>query len=69
MNIATFLELKLKFGDNIYIVDEKGEGWVGVFQNGYDYRKNTFNFHNFSKGKAQTIEVSKLQRLDINQRA
>lgn len=69
MNLAVFLEFKLKFGDNIYIIDEKGEGWKGLYQNGYNPYKHTFTFHNFSKGKPQTVEVLKLQRLDINRRA
>lgn len=68
MSVATFFELNLKFGDTIFIIDEKGEGWPGIYQNGYDHGKHTFNFHNFSKGCPQKIEVLKIQRLDINQR-
>jgi hypothetical protein len=69
MHINDFLKLDLKTNDYIWIMNEKGEGFWGNYNGGYDATKQTFQFRNHSNGKTQTIEIMKLQRLELNQRA
>lgn len=57
-----FLKLELTFGEMIYLMIETGEGFTGTFQGGYT--GSTFLFNNFSNGKQQTIQLSKLQQLE-----
>jgi len=63
MNVHTFLSLELKYGDFIYIVTEKGEGFSGNYENDYNSSNETFKFSNFSNGKTEIIYVDKLQHL------
>lgn len=69
MNLNDFIKLNLKIGDFIWIIDEKGEGFRGNFNGSFDAAKHTFKFINHSNGQTQTIEINKLQRLDLNQRS
>jgi len=69
MNINIFLKLGLKLGDEIHIIDERGEGWTGIYHGLFIPLKETFNFHNYSNGKNSTIEVKKLQTITIRKRA
>lgn len=69
MHINDFIKLDLKIGDYIWIMNEKGEGFPGNYAGNFDPSKQTFQFRNHSNGKTQTIEINKLQRLDINQRS
>ena len=37
MSIYSFKELKLNYGEQIYIVNEKGEEITGTFEDDYNY--------------------------------
>ena len=69
MHITEFIKLELQFGDFIWILNEKGEGFPGNYAGNFIQANQTFQFNNHSNGKKQTIEIGKLQRLVINQRA
>lgn len=69
MHINDFIKLNLKVGAYIRIQDEKGEGFPGNYDGNFDTIKQTFQFRNHSNGKTQTIEINKLQRLDLIQKA
>ena len=66
MSPITFRELKLKQGEMIYLVNEKGEGYSGLYENGYDNSNETFRFSNYSNGQTETIQIEKLQFLKRN---
>jgi len=68
MNIFDFIKLDLKQGDYIWIMNEKGEGFHGNYDGNFNQSKQTFQFRNHSNGQIQTIEIDKLQRLQINHR-
>lgn len=68
MLLKNFLEIDLKIGDYIWIMNEKGEGFHGNYGGNYNPAIQTFQFRNHSNGKLQTIDIIKLQRLEINQR-
>ncbi|WP_445749559.1 hypothetical protein [Polaribacter sp.] len=61
MSCYSFKELKLKYGELIYIQNEKGEGITGVFENHYNSSQETFRFQNNSNGQNEIIEIEKLQ--------
>lgn len=61
--------MDLKLGDFIWILNEKGEGFPGNYAGDFSQAAQTFQFNNHSNGQKQTIEIGKLQRLVINQRA
>jgi hypothetical protein len=61
MSIYAFRELKLKYGELIYIVNEKGEGISGLYEDEYNPSNETFRFSNYSNGQTQIIEINKLQ--------
>lgn len=63
MNIFLFNQLKLKRGEMIYLINEKGEGFSGTYESDYDNSSNTFIFSNHSNGKMETIHIEKLQFL------
>lgn len=63
MNIYTFRELKLKCGEFIYLVNERGEGFSGVYEGEYDNANETFKFNNSSNGIIETIYIKNLQVL------
>lgn len=65
MPINDFTRLGLKIGDFIWIMNERGEGFPGNYDGNFDSTKNTFQFRNHSNGQTQTIEINKLQRLDL----
>ena len=69
MHITDFIKLDLKHGDYIWIMNEKGEGFWGNFDGSFDSSKQTFRFRNHSNGQTQTVEIAKLQRLELKQRA
>lgn len=69
MHINDFIKLDLKIGDYIWIMTEKGEGYPGNYNGNFDPSKQSFQFRNHSNGQTQTVEIKKLQSLDINQRA
>ena len=58
-----FIKLDLKFGELIYLVNEKGEGYTGIYENDYNSSNETFKFNNYSNGKIETIFIEKLQDL------
>ena len=68
MHLNDFIKLKLKVGDYIWIMNEKGVGFNGNYDGNFEPSKQTFQFRNHSNGQSQTIEITKLQRLDITQR-
>lgn len=58
MSEYNFRELELKYGELIYIVNEKGEGISGLYEDEY----------NNSNGKTETIEINKMhsiQRINL----
>lgn len=63
MNTYSYQKLNLKYGDLIYIVNEKGEGITGTFENNYNSNQETFNFQNFSNGQNEIVEIQKLQSI------
>ncbi len=69
MYILEFIKLNLQIGDFIWLMNEKGEGFTGNYAGSFNESNQTFQFNNHSNGKTQTIEIQKLQRLVINQRA
>jgi hypothetical protein len=66
MTISQFDELKLQYGDFIWIQNEKGEGFPGSYRGNFDRSKGIFSFWNNSKGSVQIVEIAKLQRLQRN---
>lgn len=69
MHINDFIKLDLKLGDYICIMNAKGEGFWGNYDGSFDNSKNTFSSRNHSNGKTETVEINRLQRLDLSQRA
>ncbi len=65
MNPFTFRELELKYGDSIFLIDEKGEGFSGMYEGEYDNSTETFKFNNSSKGITETIYIENLQHLEL----
>ncbi|WP_040252123.1 hypothetical protein [Psychroserpens mesophilus] len=63
MSLYVFNELKLKAGELIYIMNEKGEGISGIYENEYNSSNGTFRFSNHSNGQTEMIEIDKLQLL------
>lgn len=63
MSEYTFRELELKYGELIYIVNEKGEGISGLYENEYNNSNETFRFSNYSNGKTETIEINKMHSI------
>lgn len=66
MNINIFIQLNLKIGDYIWIMNEKGEGSHGNYNGNFDPLNQTFQFRNHSNGQTETIEISKLQSFQIH---
>ncbi|MBT2620366.1 hypothetical protein [Chryseobacterium sp. ISL-6] len=65
MNPFTFRELELKYGDFIFLIDEKGEGFSDMYEGEYDNSTETFKFNNSSKGITETIYIENLQHLEL----
>jgi len=63
MSPYTFRELKLEYGEMIYLINEKGEGYSGTYENDYNNSTETFRFSNYSNGKIETIRIESLQFL------
>ena len=63
MSLYVFNELKLKAGELIYIMNEKGEGISGIYENEFNSSNGTFRFSNHSNGQTEIIEIDKLQLL------
>jgi predicted ribosome quality control (RQC) complex YloA/Tae2 family protein len=63
MSEYTFRELELKYGELIYIVNEKGEGISGLYEDEYNNSNETFRFSNYSNGKTETIEINKMHSI------
>ncbi len=61
MSAYQLRELNLKPGEMIYIVNEKGEGISGVYENNYCSSNETFKFSNHSNGKTEIINANNLQ--------
>jgi len=68
MFINDFLDFKLKLNDYIWIMDEKGEGFQGNYNDNFNPKERTFQFRNHSNGKTQVVQIDKLQRIVINSR-
>lgn len=63
MNSYKFKELKLNYGEIMYIVNENGEGITGIFEDEYDSSKETFRFQNHSNGQNEILKIDKLQEI------
>jgi hypothetical protein len=63
MNQSYFFENKFSIDELIWIMNEKGEGFSGLFK-GYTNNNFDFLFLNYSNGKLQTIRIEKLQRAE-----
>lgn len=63
MNPYTFTELQLTNGELIYLINEKGKGFSGIYEGEYDNTNETFKFSNSSNGITETIYIQKLQLL------
>lgn len=63
MHFLHFEELKLMVGDQIFFINERGEGLLGRYEGGYEHGKDTFSFHNFGNGRTEIIYLSKIQHL------
>lgn len=63
MNPYTFRELELTDGEFIYLINERGEGFSGVYEGEYDNANETFKFYNSSNGITETIYIEMLQLL------
>jgi hypothetical protein len=64
MHISNFIKLELKFGDYIWLMDEKGSGFFGNYNGNFESSQQTFEFSNHSTGQIETIDIEKLQRLE-----
>ncbi len=58
-----FIKLNLRQGELIYLMNEKGEGIYGTYENEYDSSNDTFKFSNHSNGQIQIIYINQLQDL------
>lgn len=58
-----FLNLDLKQGELIQIMNEKGEVFIGIFENEYNSSNETFRFSNFSNGQTEIVYIDRLQDL------
>ena len=58
-----FLKLNLKQGELIYLMNKKGEGFTGVYENEYNSSNETFRFSNYSNGQTETVYIERLQDL------
>lgn len=63
MNIFTFQQLDFEIGEQIWILNEKGEGFSGEFK-GVNNQSNEFIFLNYSNGKTENISIEKMQRIE-----
>lgn len=67
MNSQKFLTLNLKYGDQIYLVNDKGERFNGTYEDEYNSSNNSFKFLNFSNGQIEMIYLDNLHDLDRSQ--
>ncbi len=58
-----FITLNLKQGELIYLMNDKGEYFTGIYENEYNSSLETFRFSNHSNGQTETIYIDKLQDL------
>jgi len=58
-----FEDLKLATDEYIWLMNESGEGFFGLFKGNYHEKNQTFNFLNHSNGKVELINIASLQRL------
>lgn len=58
-----FVKLNLKQGEFIFLINEKGEGYSGTYENEYNSSNETFRFSNHSNGQTETINIERLQDL------
>lgn len=58
-----FIKLNLSQGELIYLMNEKGEGFTGTYENEYNSSNETFRFSNYSNGQIETIYIDRLQDL------
>lgn len=64
MQLIEFEKLNLKYGDYIWIMNERGEGFYGYFEDHSNPGMTVFKFKNHSNGKLESIHISRLQRLE-----
>ena len=64
ITLFDFEKLNLKYGDYIWLMNKKGEGYFGFFYNDFNLSKKTFKFRNHSNGKDEIILIESLQRLE-----
>lgn len=69
MHLNDFLKLNLKLSDYIWIQNEKGNGFNGNYAGYFDLNEQTFRFRNHSTGATDLVEIKKLQRIIIHERA
>lgn len=58
-----FIKLNLKQGELISLMNEKGEVFIGIYENDYNSSNETFRFSNYSNGQTETIYIERLQDL------
>ncbi|WP_340156176.1 hypothetical protein [uncultured Winogradskyella sp.] len=57
--LQKYKELKIKVGDYIYFVNEKGEGIDGNFE--AELSNDSFRFFNNTTGRSEIVNISILQ--------
>jgi hypothetical protein len=63
MDKYNFLKLEIIIDELIWIQDEKGEGFSGLFKE-HDSIIKEFSFLNYSNGKIEKREIEKMQRIE-----
>ena len=59
--LRKYKELKLKFGDYVYFINEKGEGIDGNFET--EISNESFSFFNNTTGRSEVVNITNLQDL------
>lgn len=64
MTLTNLNRKKLTLNENIWILSKGGEEFSGLFLGVINGKNKTFKFRNFSNGRAEIIEIEKLQKLE-----
>ena len=56
--------MNLRFGEEIIIVDEKGEKYEGDYRGLYDPEKGTFVFYNYSSRRKELVILAQVQKVE-----
>ena len=57
--LQKYKELKIKVGDYIHLINEKGEGIDGNFE--VELSNDSFSFFNNTTGRSEIVNISMLQ--------